>query len=205
MTAAEITRRVKFHNAMQWFLCIGMVPLSLVLWWISWWFFRLAIYLPLELFYEGAWTASFFLAWPCLIPLAVDGIRHARPLFDMEEYMKSDFFNNFVSQSESGSAMNAYFGDPIEIAFLISQVLYCAPRAMVLALQAWRSFLPDSETSATDASRILAELRTSRKWIPAHNYRQSGAALMVLNDLELIWTEVRDGQVELRYPPGENW
>jgi hypothetical protein len=88
------------------------------------------------------------------------------------------------------------------MAFWVTQILYAAPRTMVLAVRSFRSFLPANEAVASDAARILGELRRSREWTPAENYRECGAALTVLRDLHLIWTEDKSGRFEIRYPAG---
>jgi len=203
MSPEEIIRRVKLHNAAQMVLGVGLIPLSLFLWWISFWFFRLAFYISLHYLIDDAWTVTLYVAWLCMIPLAVEGFRHGRPLFDLGEYARSGFYDNFLRQSRSGRVINAYYGNPAGVAFLVSQMLFAAPRTIVVAIKALRSRLPTSADVARHAARILRELRTSRKWTPADEYKQFGAPLMVLDRLHLIWTEYESGHLEIRYPAGE--
>ncbi len=203
MPSKTIAQRVRLHNALQLFLGVGLIPVSFCLWWISFSFFRFAFFWPLQFVLDNASTIAFYVAWLCMIPLAIEGVRRTRSLFDLNDYVHSDFYDNFVMQSQSGRALSAYYGQPIAMAYLVTQVLFAAPQTMMVSIRSFRSLLPTDETIARDATRILRELRKSRKWTPAEEYKEYGAALMLLDKLDLIWTENKSGRIEIRYPAGE--
>lgn len=202
LTQADIAGRVLLHNALQLVLGVACIPASIFLWWFSFKFFQAAFTKFFEIFLDSGSTIGFYLAWLCMIPLAIEGVRNTRPLFDLSEYARSGFYDNFIMQSSSGRALSWMHGHPGARAFWITQILFSAPRTMVLAFKSLRSFLPVSSDIAADAARILSELRSSRQWTPAAEYKQHGAALKVLRDLHLIWTEEKSGQLEIRYPAG---
>jgi hypothetical protein len=204
MSPEELVRRVKIHNAVQLAVGIGLIPVSILLWFVSFWFFHIAFYMPLRFLFDSAWTITFYVAWLCMIPLAIEGVRHTRPLFSLSEMTRSGFYDNFLMQTESGFAISWYYNHPTLIMFWVTQVLYAAPRTMVLAIKSLRCFLPADESTVRDAARILGELRASRKWALAEQYKDFGAALVLLRTLRLIWTEDKSGDVTIRYPAGSD-
>ncbi|MFT5522580.1 MAG: hypothetical protein ACI9HK_000524 [Pirellulaceae bacterium] len=203
MTADELEKKVKLHNVIQSVVSLGLIPISFVLWYLSYLFFRITFYFVLSLFVDDAWHHSFYVAMLCLVPLAVEGFRQTRPLFDSASYMESDLYDNFITETETGSALNWYFGNPTGAAFMITQFLYCAPRSMILSIRAWQDRVMVSGEAYEQAAFILNELRTVRKWIPAERYENNGAALSVLYQLKLIWFNDKDGPM-VRYPAGQD-
>ena len=203
MTAETIGRKIRLHNALQWALGLGLIPVTLFLWWVSWWFFRLAFFTPAGYLLENAWQWSFYVAWLCMIPLAVEGLRDSRPLWDFSEYVRSEFHNNFITQNQTSLAGWYYTWGTMEIAYLAAQLVYSAPRTTVHSFRALRSFLPCNQSIVERADEILTRLRSDRKWIPATEFPDSGAALIVLDELDLIWSDLREGTMMVRIPPSE--
>ena len=85
-------------------------------------------------------TIGLYIAIGAMALLAVDGVRHGAPLFDLGEFTKSDHYTNFFFQSDTGFALNWYYYSPIQIMWLVSQFLYCAPRTSVLAVNDMLAF-----------------------------------------------------------------
>jgi hypothetical protein len=203
MTAAEIENKVKLHNVIQTVVSIALVPVSFVLWYLSYLFFRITFYYVLAVFVDEAWSYSFYVALLCLIPLAIEGARLTGPLFDPAGYLESDLYDNFITETETGSAMNWYLGNPTGAAYMIPQFLYCAPRSMVLAVRSWRDRILVGSEAYEQAAFILNELRSVRKWIPTESYENHASGLTILYQLKLIWFNDKDGPM-VRYPPEQD-
>ena len=125
---------------------------------------------PQHLFGIGVfsfWRISSYVALAFMVVLAIDGVRYRKPLFDLQEYTRSGYYNNFITQTETGRAMSWHYGNPLGIAYLISQALFLAPRSTVHAVKAFRSLVPTDETTVAEAAQVLRELKTQREWVPA--------------------------------------
>lgn len=86
--------------------------------------------------------------------------------------------------------------------FFVTQLLYAAPRTMVLAIKAFQSRLPRDEATVRNAAKILSELSASREWTLAETYQKLGAALPLLVRLDLVWIESKLGRFKARYSAG---
>ena len=202
MTQEDLRKRLKRHNAFQLGVGLFLLTGSLGFWVASFWIFRVLFAIPLDAFDLPAWEISFYPALGALALLAVEGFRYGKPMYDLAEYARSGYYDNFVMQSETGRALRYRYDDPMGVAFLISHFLFCAPRCTAHAIKAFRSVIRVDERAVVSATRILEELRQSRKWVSASTCADSGTALILLDQLDLIWVRTDSGGVEIRYPPG---
>ncbi len=202
MNQADLQKRVKLYNSGQIWKGAVLAVGSLALWIVSFWTVRIMVSIPLYSFGFPFWRTSFYVALAFLVLLAVEGVRYAKPLFDLHDYTKSAYYDNFIMQSQSGRAMSIYHGNPLGIAYLVSQALFCAPRTAVHSVRAFRSFAPSGEATVAEAAQILTELKERREWVLASCYSNRGAALMLLDRLRLIWVELESGETRIRYPAG---
>ena len=202
MTADDLLKRVRWHNGLKVGTGVALLPLSAGLWVASFWICRILFALPLDLFVSSGWEASFYVAWVMMVVLAVEGVRYGKPLFDLADYARSGYRDNLLMESDSIRALNRYAKNPLGMAYIISQALFCAPHCTVEALKAFRSLLRIDQETAAEAAAILRELKRSRKWTPVSAYAKKGAALMLLRRLDLIWMRAEAGEIEVRYPAG---
>jgi hypothetical protein len=105
MTAEELSRRVGNHNLVQIGIVLGCIPASILLWYLSFGFFRIAFFIALDLFIDNAESVSLILAWLCMIPLLIEGVRHTRPLFELSEVGRSGFHEMMQVGQDRCSAM----------------------------------------------------------------------------------------------------
>lgn len=204
MTESELQRRVRSHNTIQVVTGVFLIPTSILLWIGSYWLIRVLVAFALFNFGLDAWAISDYVAIGFMFILAIEGVRYSKPLFNLKVYTESAYHDNVFSQSETGHALNLYYGNPLGCAYLVSQSLFCAPRTAVEAFKTFRSRIQTNPDTVTHAAQILRELKPLRKWVPASDYPQSGAALMLLEKLRLIWVETKTGETTIRYPPGAN-
>ena len=202
MDRTDLQKRVGLHNASQIAIGLALVPGSIALWIASFWTARILFAVSAFALGFSVWRISFYVALAFLVLLAVEGVRYGKPLFDLREYTKSAYYDNFIMQSESGRALNWLAGSPMGIAYLVSQALFCAPRTAVHAVRAFRSLVPRDEATVAEAAKVLTELEGRREWVPASRYSHHGAALMLLDRLRLIWVKIESGETQIRYPAG---
>ena len=202
MDQTDLQERVSRHNAGQIAIGLTLVPGSIALWIASFWTVRILFAFPLFAFGFPFWRISLYVALAFLVLLAIEGARYGKPLFNLQEYTKSAYYDNFIMQSQSGRLLNWRAGSPLGIAYLVSQALFCAPRTSVHAVRAFRSLVPRDEATVAEAAQVLTELEAQREWVPASRYSHHGAALMLLDRLRLIWVEIESGETQIRYPAG---
>lgn len=203
MTAEELSRRLTNHNLVQIGIALGCIPASIFLWFFSFWYFRVTFYFLLDLLIDDAHTVSLILAWLCMIPLLIEGVRNTRPLFEASELGRSGFSGMMQVWQDRPSAVGVRMAHAGAMMFVITQLLYAAPRTMVLAIKAFKSRLPTDEATVGGAAKILRELKASRNWTPAATYQDRGAALPLLLRMELIWADDKGGGMQVRYPAGQ--
>jgi hypothetical protein len=88
------------------------------------------------------------------------------------------------------------------IAYLVSQILFCAPRTTVQAIENLRGLVRAEPATIEAAATIHNRLSEERRWMPIATFPDSGAALCLLDQLSLIWTECKSDEVLVRIPAG---
>ena len=96
MKPAELKQRVLLHNALQLFLGVTLIPVSICLWiysfWWMWWVFSV-LFSMVDL--PGR-SIGLVIACIFVIALAVEGVRYGKPLFEIQTYTESAFHNHFM-------------------------------------------------------------------------------------------------------------
>ena len=202
MTESQLERLVRLHNWQQAALGVGLSLAAIVLWIVSFWIWRgLALAWMYALDVDNSWEKSFLIAIGLTVVLAIDGFRYRKKLFDLVDFHDSIYYDNCLNDSRSLFMINVHRGNPMGLAYLVSQVLFSAPRTTVLALNHFRSILrPTSETVA-NAAQVYAELKSHRAWMAVREFENRGAELCILDKLDLIWTEIEGHECQVRVPP----
>jgi hypothetical protein len=176
---------------------------GLFFWWLSFWVWRvLFLVLAGLLGYFDLWDTSFYVAAGGTLLLAIEGVRYRREVVGLQDYHTSIYYDNPLTDTTTGSAMNVLLGSPMGIAYLVSQMLFCAPRTTVQAIQNLRGLIRVEPATIEAAASIHESLREDRRWVPIATFPNSGAALCLLDRLNLIWTECKGGEVLVRIPAG---
>ena len=197
MTDDDLLQRIRRHNAVHLALGVLLVPSAILLWFASFWVFRVLFVLPCVLFgnYE-MWPTSFYVAWGCVPLLAVEGLRYRKQLFSLSEYTESLHYAAFKM-----TAMHAHDSNPFGTAWIISRFLFCAPRATVHAAKEFRSIIRVPEETVRAATEIVNRLAQERRWIPWSELSEFGPSVLLLGRLRLVWTKIDNEELQLRIPP----
>lgn len=208
ITEACLRQKVWRNNTFNLVLGILLVPAAILLWFLSFWIFRLLFYIPLywiNKFFSLSWdvsTITWYIALFCMAVLVFDGLRCSRQLFDLHEFSQSSFGTSLFTRTASGRIVNAVIlGNPVGRAYFISQILYMAPEITLQAVRALCSRLPADSRTISEAARILSVLYCDRQWVAKDSYCDQTEAILVLERLRLIWTRDKKGFEEIRIPP----
>jgi hypothetical protein len=207
MTAERLTHLVRRHNAIQY--CVGVLGLcgSAVLWFASFWVFRLMTLAWVSLLrtaeilrrdFDGS-SISFFIAIGCTLVLAIEGLRRSLPVFDLIEFHDSAYFSRHTSiNSGSGRGLSDAFAG----AWLLSQFLFSAPRATIIAVGALRSVVSTNREIVEQAALVLTKLEEDRRWTAPTDFGDCAQAVQLLHRLNLIWVETDENEFKIRFPAG---
>jgi hypothetical protein len=202
MTTSSLERLIWRHNAACLAAGIALAVGGLVFWWLSFWIFRwLFLILTYLLGYRGLWNMSFYVAAGGTLLLLIEGVRYRRDMVGLKDYQTSMYFDNFLTYRTMGPDLNFYRTNPLGIAYIISQTLFCAPRTTVQAIEWLRGFTRGKPAIVETATRIYNRLDEEDAWMPVSIFPGDGAALCLLDRLRLIWTDCKDDVVTVRIPP----
>jgi hypothetical protein len=204
MCPSELQHLMVRHNMAKTAVAVTLGIGGLVFWWLSFWLWRmLFLLLAFLLGYFNFWDTSFYVAAGATLLLAIEGVRFRREMVGLKDFHKSIYYDNLLSGTPTGTAMNFYAGNPLGIAFIVSQVLFCAPRTTVQAIENLRGLVRAKPATIEAAAAIHNRLSEDRRWMPIATFPNSGAALCLLDRLSLIWTESKDDEVLVRIPAGD--
>lgn len=200
MTTQKLQTKLRRNNLLQISLGATLAVLAPALWIGSFWAARYLFYLPASrLGFQGMWDASLYVGWGFTALLAFEGLRNSHPLFDLKEYAESDF-NWREKGNVPGTIAIGYGYDPMADAWLVTQLLFLAPRTTVLAVQALRSVIRASPGVIDRAAAIFNDLRADHRWHAARDFGDCGPAIRLLSRLRLIWLQRGERGLELRFP-----
>lgn len=183
-------------------LAVALVPVAYLLWMLSWHLtYGITAFLLHSFGFEAS-RISFWVAWGFCGLLLFEGLTVGRKLFDLGEYTRSGFYNNFIMQSGSGSALNLYHGSPAGRAWLLTQILLCAPHVTLEAISRFRSVILVDAATIQDAADLRTRLRNDRTWVRARGCGAMAISVALLRRLDLIWLEDRGDGAYIRYPAG---
>ncbi len=173
------------------------------MWFLAFWTWRFFALVWLNLLgFQSPWSKSLPIAGVLTALLAIEGVRYKKRLFDLIDYHESIYYQDADPLAkDSASALNAYYGNPSGMAYLVSQALFSAPRTTVFAIKCFRSIIRGSADSAAAAAQIYNDLNSRRVWVSAGKFENCGGALCLLDKLSLIWTQIEAGECQIRIPP----
>jgi hypothetical protein len=207
LTESELVRRIRLQNAVQWGMALLLVPLSIGLWilsfYIFWWLFAIGV--------DGlqrsgvrmggsANNISFYIALCATIVLAFDGFRYKQELFDLLAYHRHGYGQYHLDPKGSAAALHEYAGRPLDVAYLVSQFLFCAPRSTVHFFRCLASRLPSDPDTVAQAARVHKEVRAARQWEPLEQYQSALKGVGLLAKMKLVWLQEKNGDWMIRYP-----
>jgi hypothetical protein len=208
MIPERLTHIARRHNAVQ--SCAGVFGLcgSAVLWYASFWVFRLTALMWVNVLrmgdvlrrdFDGS-NICFYIAIGCTLVLAVEGFRRSQPVFDLIEFHDSAYFSKPASNMSWGIGRG--LADPFAEAWLLSQFLFSAPRATIISIGALRSVVPTNREIVEQAAFILTKLEEHRRWTAPTDFGDCARAVQLLHRLNLIWVKSDEDQFKIRFPAG---
>jgi hypothetical protein len=203
MTESDIREQAHQHNVLNLALGLLMVPLSALMWWISYWAIRVVAWIVLrglaEIF-QARWDVaglSRYIALGGLALLVVEGVFMVRTAGGVRDYFSAH--GDWIGMRSMGTI---YYDRMAGMAYMLSHFLFLAPEATLRAVAMLRHRMPEDEQTARAAARLLGELAADRRWRPLD--RSDEAAAGVLHALKLIWVRETDGLTEIRIPPASD-
>lgn len=198
MTETEVHRRVARRNALHWTFGLLLIPTAAGLWyasfWVLWWLTAIAVY-P---WVERVGNIPSYVAWVGTFLLAVEGLRRTRPLFDLEDFRRSFFGDNPLTDTPAGAALHWYAGSPLGVSYFLAQALFLAPQATIHVVLLLRNRLRCEPHTIAEAAAIHRRLETARKWHQVSDFPGQAAALCLLDRLGLIRTRTEKGHREIK-------
>jgi len=191
---ARVQRR---HNRVNALKACGFVLLSIILWPLSYWVFKLLVIIPCFLW---GWSVSAkvtsAIAWACLALLAVEGARYGR-VFDIASGSGMWYMRSLTGTEQEALVTGGIYG----CSWLASQAVFSAPRSTVDAINAFRAIVLFSPEELAEAERVFADLAPKRRWVPLTEYKDHGAVVFKLYKLGLIMSRFEGGVAEIKVPP----
>jgi hypothetical protein len=137
----------------------------------------------------------------CIVALAAYGVRNAAQIRRHEgDWLVDQLGGSSLFESEGfGIARSRVGGAAIQLAVFV-EILLCAPRTAVLAIQALRSPLVCDEVVLRQAHAIrqqLFEHRSLQRWMPLAHFEQTPQSVVLLHRLKLIVIDEKDKLVRL--------
>ena len=199
----DIHERIHRHNVLK--ICQGVLYIlfSLLLWVVSYWAFYVLCAFPLFLWgVDSVGEIAEAAAWIGIVLLVVEGIRYTKPVFDMISYSASSRAGGWTGTEQEGT-LRSYMGRPFSTAYLLSQILFSAPRLCVLSVQAFRSVISADRETVQAASELFAFLQPRKEWTPVREFCDRGPALMVLQGLHLLRTRMEGEELQVKVSAAE--
>ncbi len=88
--------------------------------------------------------------------------------------------------------------NPLALAWIISQVLLCAPRSLLAGILRLRSRHTASDEDLARAAAIFDELGERPGWAPLADLLADDLSIRLLTDLRLLWVRRTDGVGEVK-------
>jgi len=198
MTPDELRQHVRKHNALQVVIGVATLAAAPLLWLFCFRLFRWLFYLASHwALGEKADEASIWMAVVGIVFLAIEGLREGWNLLALSDLAER------APVGLGAPAGPAFFGDVHRYSYMISHVLFFAPRVTLAGVQALRSLIRAGPFTIDLASKIYNDLAQRRQWVPITHYPAAATAAALLKQLGLIWIEDDEAPVRLRVPPGE--
>ena len=192
------------HNRKHRIRRVLYVLASIPLWWLSYWIIRVLVHIPVTLL-TGSRTAVKVAAWMMMALLLVEGARKAKEIVSADRYMNSVFLHGLTGTREERTLRFAFarvhgVPDPLAVGFVVSEILFCAPRTVVKAWESHRAIVTATRELREEAQDLFDLLLTERRWVQVEEYRDRAEALGVLDRADLLWNRIKDEVGEIRIP-----
>ena len=199
MTLDDLQASQRQHNVAEALKGTGYLIAGVLLWIVSYWVVVALFWLPCVLWGDvPSWTVTRAVAWGGMLLLAVEGVRHGKRLFDLSAYAESVYAQG-ITGTQTERALGRVTGSPLGTAYVLSQILFAAPRATVGAIKSFTSLVRFSQEELDTALSLARELAERNAWVPLEPYMKDGPVLVKLFKLGLVWHDVKDGSVQIRF------
>jgi len=199
---AGFVRRIqRRHNAIRGAGAVGFFALAVVLWLVSYWIVKMMIVVPCILwghFPPAKVTTGIALA--VLVLLAVEGALYGRKLFDIAAASRSFYFRSLTGTATE-NALSFVLHRPLGMAWLISQVLFSAPRSTAHAVKSIASLAFFREGQLAEAEQVFLDLAHKRAWVPLSEHEANRAVLAKLHKLGAVSHRLSSSVPEVRVVP----
>src|SRR5262245_46775937 len=107
----NIKERIKSQNQSNLLKGVLLFGLSIPCWIFSYWLIRLLIFIPCYLWKAGPdWNETRYAALAGILLLLVEGVRYGKPLFDLDEFTKSFYYQGFTGTDEEYLLLSSAVG-----------------------------------------------------------------------------------------------
>ena len=199
MAGFEIVRFERRHILLAVARGVGYLVLSTAFWVLSYWIVKWLFVIGANLWGSiWNWSPSAevtrYVTWSVM---ALLGFRFGKSRFDLLRYADSFYLQGITGTSQE-FALRTLAGRPLGVAYIISQVLFCAPRFTTRALLAFLSITHFPRDLAPTANAVVADLSRKKFWTPAYEYAQYGEVLRRLHRMGVIRLRVEKHIVQIR-------
>ena len=198
MTERELHGLLLRHNLLHTVLA-GVAGIgSLVMWPVL---FRVVQYMLTDRnrsAIEPDTAFSWYGAWVVVTLVAVIGFWKVRQRFMSDDFSQSEVAESLRSSgSWSGSQL---YGGAAVLYFLLS-MLFFPPALLLKAIEFYRQIIRVPQAMVAEAAALLGQLEANRRWIPVSQLKEHRAGLYLLERLDLILTELRNDETQVRIVP----
>ena len=198
MTSDQLRQHVHRRNTIQILvggLALGLSPL---LWLFSFWVFQYLFWFATYWFLgEDAVTVSFWIAVLGMVVLVFEGVREGWELFSLEDLADRPHVGLFVPGGL------AYYGNLNAYSYVITHVLFCAPRITLIGMRALQSLIRPGPLTIDLGVKVYNDLAERGEWVAVDEYAGGVGAATLLRRLGLVWIDDEKFPVQVRIPPGE--
>jgi hypothetical protein len=204
MTEQTLRRRIEHYNAIKLLTGIVLLPGALVLWFLSFWVFRILIYGILDEFGIDAWGFSFYAALAMLPLLAWEGLRFNVPTMDVEDLSDLPLGDSLLSRGLLFCTTRGWITahGALAFVFLVAKIVFAAPRATLQGVTALRSRIEAEPKLISQAIQAFQKLELEHRWMLTSEFAGLGGGLFLLDRLDMIWTKLENGVLAVRIPAG---
>lgn len=154
--ASPTGTEIKNHNIVLLLKGVSAVLASLLCWYISYlilkWLFLIILF---NFGVESAGTIATWIGLGGCLLLVIEGIRVGKPAMEM-----ADIGHWRSTNTYGGIEVSHVMGH----AYIISQILFCAPRLTVYGIQALKSRISLADGDCDQAERLMRFLATTNIW-----------------------------------------
>lgn len=207
MNHIDIKEAVGRKNAIYVLSGILFSLLSISCWCLSYWIFWYLFFIPLKGFnIESAKGISTYMALGSCLLLLLEGYRYGKPQLNLVKITR----DLGVTINQSGRAGFASYNSnaagysvarTLATAYIISSILFCAPRSSIHAIKSFLSIIRLDPEMLTNAENAISTIAEKNKWIKTNALCKDEAALNILHRIGMIRFRDNEGLVEAGLSP----